>query len=65
MVELLILNGSYIGYVLTGTSASNRINENRVPYMTHINGSGNFPTANHALNKQQYITSMGSRHCLY
>lgn len=49
------LNGSYVGYVLMGTSVSNRINENsEALYDPYINGSGAL-TANHATNKQQLI----------
>jgi hypothetical protein len=49
------LNGSYIGYVLVGTSASNRINENsEALYDPYINGSGNLKP-NHATDKQYLV----------
>ncbi|MDI9503784.1 MAG: hypothetical protein QM205_02435, partial [Bacillota bacterium] len=49
------LNGSYIGYVLVGTSASNRINENsEALYDPYINGSGNLKP-DHATDKQYLV----------
>ena len=49
------LNGSYIGYVLVGTSASNRINENNESlYDPYINGSGNLKP-DHATDKQYLV----------
>ena len=49
------LNGSYIGYVLVGTSASNRINENsEALYDPYINGSGKLKP-NHATDKQYLV----------
>ena len=60
MVELLTLMVLTFGYVLVGTSASNRINENsEALYDPYINGSGNL-NAND--NKQQVsITKYGLR----
>jgi lysophospholipase L1-like esterase len=49
------LKGSYIGYVLVGTSASNRINENsEALYDPYINGSGNLKPS-HATDKQYLV----------